>query len=132
MHFRHALVSSSFALALGGSALALSLSACTQTPPPASPEGNAAAAAEAAAPRAGSGEMSSHFAGVMPRGLTTVGAATLGDALYLVGGYFGSPHDYSKEFQSGAVSRLQLSTGVWEDLPGVEPIQSPAVIADGK
>ncbi len=116
-------------LALGASAW-LALGACTQTPPAASADqatGTGAAEGEHA-----SGQLRSHFAGVMPRGLTTVGAATLGDALYLVGGYFGSPHDYSKEFQSGAVSRLQLSTGVWEDLPGVEPIQSPAVVGDGK
>lgn len=68
---------------------------------------------------------------LMPRGLTTMGTATLGDALYIVGGYFGTPHEYSKEFQSGGVKRLNLSTGVWEDLPNVEPIQSPALVSDG-
>ena len=120
-------------LALGVSCLAFSLGACTQTPSAASPDvATGPGAAEVPTATAGTGEMSTQFAGVMPRGLTTVGAATLGNALYLVGGYFGSPHDYSKEFQSGAVSRLQLSTGVWEDLPGVDPIQSPAVIGDGK
>jgi N-acetylneuraminic acid mutarotase len=101
---------------------------------PATPAGGAAAGAvESAANGAATPEpLTSHFAGVMPRGLTTVGAATLGDALYLVGGYFGPPHDYAKEFQSGAVLRLSLSTGQWEELPSVEPIQSPAVIGDGR
>jgi N-acetylneuraminic acid mutarotase len=120
-------------LAFGAFCFALGLGACTRTPPAANADGAAVpAAVENGSAAANAGEMSTHFAGVMPRGLTTVGAATLGDALYLVGGYYGSPHDYSKEFQSGVVSRLSLSTGVWEDLPGVEPIQSPAVIGDGK
>jgi N-acetylneuraminic acid mutarotase len=132
MQFRRSL-DRRFSSSLALSCLVLGLGACTQTPPAASAEGAAAtAAAEGASATAGNGEMSTQFAGVMPRGLTTVGAATLGDALYLVGGYYGSPHEYSKEYQSGAVSRLQLSTGVWEDLPGVDPIQSPAVIGDGK
>ncbi len=69
---------------------------------------------------------------LMPQGLTTMGAATLGDALYVVGGYFGTPHEYSKEFQSGSVKRLNLSTGNWDDLPGVDPIQSPALVSDGR
>ncbi len=68
----------------------------------------------------------------MPRGLTTVGAALHGGALYLVGGYFGSPHEYSKEFQSGSVARLNLDTGVWEELAPVEPVQSPALVSDGR
>ena len=68
----------------------------------------------------------------MPRGLTTVGAAMHAGSLYLVGGYFGSPHEYSKEYQSGSVARLNLDTGVWEELAGVEPIQSPAVVSDGR
>lgn len=75
--------------------------------------------------------MHPRFAGVMPRGLTTAGATTMGDALYLVGGYFGPPHEYSREFQSGSVLRMQLSSGVWEELASVEPIQSPALVGDG-
>lgn len=76
--------------------------------------------------------LSARVENVMPRGLTTVGAATLDDALYLVGGYFGSPHEYSKDFQSGSVTRLDLSSGAWQDLASVEPIQSPAVASDGR
>ncbi|HTV18008.1 MAG TPA: hypothetical protein VMG12_05040 [Polyangiaceae bacterium] len=100
---------------------------------PAAPDGSSATGAAEGASNGSqeTGKLTSHFAGVMPRGLTTVGAATLGDSLYLVGGYFGPPHDYSKEYQSGAVLRLSLSKGSWEELPGVEPIQSPAVIGDG-
>lgn len=114
-------------------AAASGLAACHPQPAADATGAGSTAAAEGAA----NGEsaelaLTSHFAGVMPRGLTTVGAATLGDSLYLVGGYFGPPHDYSKEYQSGQVLRLSLSTGAWEELPSVEPIQSPAVIGDGR
>ena len=118
------------AFILGASCLALGVSACTPARTPES--ASQAAAATAAEATSETPELQTRFAGVMPRGLTTVGAATMGDALYLVGGYFGSPHDYSKEFQSGSVQRLHLSTGVWEELAGVEPVQSPAVVGDGK
>jgi Kelch motif protein len=115
------------------SALALaSIAACTPSAPAQSASSSATGLAAEGATTEGAATLSTRFAGVMPRGLTTVGAATLGDALYLVGGYFGSPHDYSKEFQSGSVQRLQLSTGVWEDVAGIDPIQSPAVASDGK
>lgn len=77
-------------------------------------------------------DLGSQMAGIMPRGLTSVGVATLDDALYLVGGYHGSPHGYSKEGQTGAVWRMDLSGSTWESLPGVEPLQSPAVVSDGK
>jgi N-acetylneuraminic acid mutarotase len=114
-------------------AAAAGLAAChPQSPAAAAGAATAAAVEGASRDDATPAPLSSHFAGVMPRGLTTVGAATLGDSLYLVGGYYGPPHDYSKEFQSGAVLRLSLSTGQWEELPSVEPIQSPAVIGDGR
>ena len=87
----------------------LCLAGCSPQTPAASADQAATVAAEGAVNESpADGRLHSHFAGVMPRGLTTVGAATLGDALYLVGGYFGSPHDYSKEFQSGSVRRLSL------------------------
>ncbi|HWO08798.1 MAG TPA: kelch repeat-containing protein, partial [Polyangiaceae bacterium] len=91
-------------------------------------QGTAATEASGRAER----EVSARFAGVLPRGLTTVAAATMGDALYLVGGYFGVPHEYSRDLQSGSVRRMQLSTGVWEELAGVEPVQSPALVGDGR
>lgn len=113
-------------------AAALALAACSQKPPAASADQAAVGSAvEANGPRV-PGQLISRFAGVMPRGLTTVGAATMGDSLYLVGGYFGSPHEYSKEFQSGSVLRMRLATGVWDELASVPPIQSPAVASDGR
>lgn len=100
------------------------------TPPPvlSAPVASDPPAAGTSSPAA----LTTHFEALMPRGLTTMGTATLGDALYIVGGFFGTPHQYSKEFQSGSVNRLSLSTGAWEDLPGVEPIQSPALVGDGR
>ena len=50
----------------------------------------------------------------------------------MLGGYFGTPHAYSKEYQSTDFSRLDLSTGVWEQLPKVQPIQSAALVSDGR
>jgi N-acetylneuraminic acid mutarotase len=111
----------------------LALGACTQTPSAASPDPAAGTAAvEGKNGEHAPGPLVSRFAGVMPRGLTTVGVTTMGDSLYLVGGYFGSPHDYSKEFQSGNVSRMNLSTGGWDELAAVTPIQSPAIANDGR
>ena len=111
-------------------AAACGLAACHPQPAADAAGAGATAAAEGATNGEGA-TLTSHYAGVMPRGLTTVGAATMGESLYLVGGYFGPPHDYSKEFQSGQVLRLSLTTGAWEELPSVEPVQSPAVIGDG-
>jgi N-acetylneuraminic acid mutarotase len=115
-------------------ASSLAVAACTPNQPAASADRAAptSAAEGAANGEHASGALISRFAGVMPRGLTTVGATSMGDSLYLVGGYFGPPHDYSKEFQTGNVSRMNLSTGAWEDLAAVSPIQSPAVTGDGR
>jgi hypothetical protein len=114
--------SSALLIALGALGLALGCAA-SHLQPEAGPA--PAATGDASDPRplaaaGATGGLNSRFAALMPRGLTSVGAATLGDALYLVGGFFGSPHEYSKEFQSGSVSRLRLSTGAWEELPGVD------------
>jgi N-acetylneuraminic acid mutarotase len=113
-------------------AAGLALGACAQRPPAASADQAAVTSAVEANGQHVPEQLISRFAGVMPRGLTTVGAATMGDSLYLVGGYFGSPHEYSKEFQSGSVLRMQLATGVWEELASVTPIQSPALATDGR
>lgn len=115
-----------------GLALGACLGAAACGPAPAARSatgGGATGAAELSATSANA--LHPRFAGVMPRGLTAVGATTMGDALYLVGGHFGPPHEYSKELQSGSVLRMQLSSGVWEELASVEPIQSPALVGDG-
>ncbi len=44
----------------------------------------------------------------LARPVTSFGAAFHGGALYVYGGYFGVPHEYSREGQSGELLRLEL------------------------
>jgi hypothetical protein len=67
---------------------------------------------------------------VLPRGLTSHGAAALDGWLYVYGGYFGTPHEYCREDQSRAFQRLNLRDGVtWEHLSDEAPVQSVALVA---
>jgi N-acetylneuraminic acid mutarotase len=68
---------------------------------------------------------------LMPVGLTTLGATTLGHAVYVLGGYSGNPHEYSQRDQSRDFSRYDLTTGRWEKLAGVGPLQSAVLVNDG-
>jgi len=53
-------------------------------------------------------------------GMTSFGAAIVGDYLYVYGGHLGAAHHYSEEGQSGRFARLNLKEpGVWEELPSV-------------
>lgn len=75
---------------------------------------------------------------LLPQPITSFGAAVHGDYLYVLGGYTGTPHQYSRDGQSGALSRIRLDRAgqrdstaqrsAWEDLPGVEPLQSVALV----
>lgn len=48
-------------------------------------------------------------------GITSFGAAIVGDDIYLYGGHFGKPHHYSQEGQSDQLLKLNLkSPGTWE------------------
>jgi hypothetical protein len=117
------------ALVVGSSGLA----GCAASTPNAAPPASASSgASDPPALASGTRRITTELEALMPQGLTTMGAAALGDNLYIVGGYFGTPHEYSKEFQSGGVRRLALSTGTWETLADVEPIQSPALVAGGQ
>src|SRR5690606_10074640 len=50
--------------------------------------------------------------------------------LYVLGGYHGEPHAYSRDGQSGELARMRLDGDhTWEALPGVEPLQSVALVA---
>lgn len=54
---------------------------------------------------------------VMPTAVTSFGGASDGKYAYVVGGYFGTPHQYSREGQSKTVSRLPLDgKSDWETL----------------
>ncbi|MBL4687187.1 MAG: hypothetical protein JKY37_21500 [Nannocystaceae bacterium] len=66
---------------------------------------------------------------VLPRGLTSFGAAVSDGSLFVLGGYFGRPHAYSKAGQTGDLMRLDLRSGAWEQLGGIDPAQSIALVA---
>lgn len=95
----------------------------------------AAAGGEAEASRSRSASdapLRADITGLMPKGLTTHGAATLGDSVYVLGGYTGTPHEYSERDQSRDFLRLDLVSGRWEKLPAVSPIQSVGLASDGR
>ena len=53
----------------------------------------------------------------IPQGITSFGAAIIGDTAYVYGGQWGGAHHYWKEGQSDELLRLNLSSGTeWEKL----------------
>lgn len=116
------------------SALALGMMSCAgSTAAPESAADQAGGAAEAAnAQKAALGALHTELRGTTVRGLTTMGVTRMGNALYVMGGYFGQPHDYSKDFQNEEFSRLDVTTGTWEQLPNAGGIQSVILVNDGK
>src|SRR5690606_36544343 len=77
---------------------------------------------------------SGSFLPVMPTAVTSFGAASDGRYAYVLGGYFGTPHQYPRAGQSRTISRLPLDgSGRWEtigELPrGVQGLA--AVAYDG-
>ncbi len=68
----------------------------------------------------------------MPEPVTSFGAVTAGDWLYVHGGHKGERHDYNTEMVSGSMRRLKLSEGKkWENLPGTVPAQGLPLVAHG-
>jgi len=68
---------------------------------------------------------------LLPTGITSFGAAVVGNQLYVLGGFHGEPHDYVAEDQSRALMRLDLDgNSDWQALPGLEAgVQSVALVA---
>lgn len=52
----------------------------------------------------------------LPRGLTSFGAAALDNEVYVIGGYFGQPHNYSHAGQSVDFFRFDTATGALDAL----------------
>lgn len=73
----------------------------------------------------------SSILGTMDVATTSFGAVTLGNHVYTLGGYTGSPHEYSREFQSERFARLDLTTNQWTALPTPGPTQSATLNAHG-
>lgn len=69
----------------------------------------------------------------MPVPVTSFGAATDGTHLYVLGGYHGVPHSYSREGQSSSLWRLSLEgDGLWEEVGRMdEGLQGLALVALG-
>ncbi len=68
----------------------------------------------------------------MPEGVTSFGAAVVGDTLYTYGGHRGRAHEYAVEYQSDQFRRLKLVAGAeWEELPSGPRLQGLALLAHG-
>jgi N-acetylneuraminic acid mutarotase len=113
-------------------AVAAALGCAASNSAPANPSDVApAGAAEAAGPKA-AGPLNTAVRGYTPRGLTTMGVTRMGGYLYMIGGYFGQPHNYSKEFQSSDFARMDIASGTWEQLPSAGALQSVVLVNDGQ
>lgn len=68
----------------------------------------------------------------VPAGVTSFGAAIVGDHAYIYGGHFGGAHHYWKEGQSGQLLRLNVNDGQsWEKLAASSRRTGTAMVAYG-
>ena len=68
----------------------------------------------------------------LPKGITSFGAAVIGDWMYVYGGHFGRAHHYSNTSQSDQLSRLNLrKPGDWEIVAQGPRLQGLAMVAHG-
>ncbi len=68
----------------------------------------------------------------LPFGITSFGAAIIGDELYVFGGHKGSAHSYSVEEQSNSLLRLKLDKqGEWSEIATGPHLQGLALVAHG-
>lgn len=68
----------------------------------------------------------------LPKGITSFGAAVIGDWLYVYGGHFGRAHHYSNASQSDELSRLNLKKPAkWEVVAKGPRLQGLAMVAYG-
>lgn len=67
----------------------------------------------------------------LEKGLTSFGAAIVGEDLYVYGGHFGMAHHYSKEGQSNELRRISLNSErpTWEVLPEGPKLTGLAMVA---
>jgi len=66
---------------------------------------------------------------VLPQGVTSFGAAELDGTLYLLGGFHGETHSYSRGDQSGDLLAVDLKTHTWRKIGKTDPAQSVALVA---
>jgi hypothetical protein len=69
----------------------------------------------------------------LPEATSSMGTVVSDGWLYVYGGHISPTHSYSTAAVSGKFNRLNLATGVWEPLPGGQPLQGMNLAAhDGK
>ena len=112
-------------LALG---LCCTSAACSRSasPPPASPPASAAQTES----RSQAAILASSTP-LMPRAVTSFGAAELGGFVYAFGGYSGTPHAYTRAGQSGELVRLDPSSGAFALITTSEPTQGATLVSAG-
>lgn len=99
---------------------------------PAAPGAAPDAASEALASKPSNAALAVTTRDMMPIGLTTIGATAIGNSVYILGGYSGTPHAYSQRDQSREFYRLDTTSHRWDKLAGVGPIQSAVLVNDGR
>jgi N-acetylneuraminic acid mutarotase len=110
---------------------ALSLaSLCVACPKP-SQGTQAASASGAELPTLPATEVFASSTALMPRAVTSFGAAELAGNVYALGGYFGVPHAYSRDGQSGELWKLAPGSNAFELLSSGQPTQGAALVALG-
>jgi hypothetical protein len=72
----------------------------------------------------------------LPKAITSFGAAVLGDAIYVYGGFEGQAHHYYDQGQSGDLLRLNINADVrpdakWETVATGPRLQGLALVASG-
>lgn len=107
-------------------------SASVVSPAPAALGSTAESAPEASGSKPSSAPLGVTTVDMMPVGLTTIGTTALGNYVYILGGYSGTPHAYSQRDQSREFYRLDTTTHRWDKLAGVGPIQSAVLVNDGR
>ena len=70
---------------------------------------------------------------MMPQAFASFGAAVCGEYLYVIGGHSSPAHQYDRDGFNSVFWRLNLrDRKSWEMLPGGAPLQSVALVSDGK
>ena len=110
--------------------LALAQQGCASSTPPPETAASAAAREVRTSPLMQHARVEGGAHAFLPAPVTSFGAAAWGEHLYVLGGYRGESHHYTAEGQSRSLARLNVQTGAWEELAGLERgLQSAALVA---
>lgn len=65
----------------------------------------------------------------LPVNVTSLGACTAGEWVYVYGGHLGKMHEYNESTASGRFFRIKATGGKWEELPSGPKVQGLALAA---